>query len=412
MRGVAHYCQKCLAANPLGQELCGQCGTRLMLIVEPPAMRYDAASLNESYEEHLLERISALENSLLRMVHRLEQGLDLLMRQARNSYLDHTLIETLIGVLSEAGAIDVDQLDALWRERCQRDAAEQDESLRREELRADILARYQGTERETFAQIIDEGFALLGRGQAAKGIRLLERAAALAPGNARLLTFLGEHFFRADKMMLARDYLSRAFQVAPDDYAVCLLLGLVCGDDGESELAKGLLGNATRQGSACFAAHYGLGRLLAAEHNWPDALAEFKRALVARPSPEAHYVVGCVYYQLGRDRLASHHLRKAIEMDEEYAAAFYMLGLVYLRSGEPQRAQEAFRTARELGGNEPPYRMPAQRRSRPKEMLLISPLFNPTGRSRKRLVTGGDRRLADVVREDALNAAAGHYSQR
>ena len=64
MSQVLHYCQKCLAANPLGQEFCARCGTRLMIIVEPAAARYETAESASSNEDHLLERISALENRL------------------------------------------------------------------------------------------------------------------------------------------------------------------------------------------------------------------------------------------------------------------------------------------------------------------------------------------------------------
>jgi hypothetical protein len=72
----SHYCQKCLAANPLGQEFCARCGTRLMIIVEPLGARYDAADAAGSSEEHLLERISALENRLERLSEKVERALD------------------------------------------------------------------------------------------------------------------------------------------------------------------------------------------------------------------------------------------------------------------------------------------------------------------------------------------------
>ena len=86
MPSIAHYCQKCLAANPLGQEFCARCGTRLMLVVEPAAGRYEALESGSSNDEHLLERISALENRLMRLSEKLERGLDLLLRQAQHSH--------------------------------------------------------------------------------------------------------------------------------------------------------------------------------------------------------------------------------------------------------------------------------------------------------------------------------------
>ncbi|HET6891982.1 MAG TPA: zinc ribbon domain-containing protein, partial [Pyrinomonadaceae bacterium] len=106
MTQVAHYCQKCLAANPLGQDFCARCGTRLMIVVEPPAARYEMAEVGASSEEHLLERISALENRLARLTERLERGLDLLLRQAQNSYFDRALVKALIALLTEDGIVE------------------------------------------------------------------------------------------------------------------------------------------------------------------------------------------------------------------------------------------------------------------------------------------------------------------
>ena len=75
-----------------------------MLVVEPAASRYEDGGLQATHEEHLLERVSALENMLGRITDKLGQVLDLLLRQAHNSYMDHVLLETLIGLLNEAGA--------------------------------------------------------------------------------------------------------------------------------------------------------------------------------------------------------------------------------------------------------------------------------------------------------------------
>jgi tetratricopeptide (TPR) repeat protein len=380
----------------------------LMLIVEPPAMRYETGEGAASCDEHLLERVSALENRLARMTEQLERGVNLILRQTRNAYLNHTLLESLISALHESGAIDEKNVYLMWSERCQREARDQNENERREQLRVKFITSYQGAERVAFEQLINEGVGLFVEEESARGIRLLERAAALSPDNAPLLSFIGEHFFRAGKMTLAHHYLACAFEAAPDDYTTCLLLGLACGDEGEAERAKELLTSAARRGGASFAAHYGLGRLLAAEQRWLDALGEFKRALAARPSPEAHYVVGCVYYQLGRDRMAARHLRKAIEMDGEYAAAFYMLGLTYLRAGEGERAIEFLSAA--CAADEPHYGAPVQRLLRSKQAPLTPPLFGTARQASKRLVSSGDRRLAEAVREDALNAAASERS--
>lgn len=413
MQSVNYYCQKCLAANPFGQELCTRCGTRLMLIVEPPTGRFESDVMSAGPEEHLLERVSALENRLMRITDRLEQSLNLLLRQARNSYFDHALLESLIALLSEAGAVDREKLEGLWHERCQRDSVERDEIERRERVRAEIVAGYRGPQTEDFAQDIAEGMELMTEGLTEQALQTLERASRLAPQNIPLLAFIGEYFFRAGRMAPARSYLQRAFDLQPDDDRVCLLLGLALGDEGEAESAKLLLSDAVRRNDSCFAAHYGLGRIFAAEERWRDALQAFKRALAVRSSPEAHYVVGCCYYQLGHDRMAARHLRKAIGMDSGYAAAFYVLGLVLLRAGERQEARSCFQAARAKSSSEPRYGVAAR------NMLKATgrtppqiPFFNVARTHGRRLVTCGDKRLADAVITDALKSfGAGNKEQ-
>src|SRR3954447_15077556 len=137
---ISHYCQKCLAANPLGQEFCSRCGTRLMIVVEPSSSRFEAGSGTVSTDEHLLERISAAEARTARLAERLERSLDLLLRYAQNAYFDRSLIRALVGLLTEDGVVETDRLERMWSERCQRDTIEQEESVHRDELRMRILA--------------------------------------------------------------------------------------------------------------------------------------------------------------------------------------------------------------------------------------------------------------------------------
>src|SRR5918992_537714 len=116
-RAISHFCQNCRAANPLGQEFCQRCGTRLMLVVRPPSMRVDFPETTP-HEEHLLERITILENTMARLAERLEQGLKLLLRQSETAYTNHTLVKSLIEILNECGVVDNRQLESKWRAEC------------------------------------------------------------------------------------------------------------------------------------------------------------------------------------------------------------------------------------------------------------------------------------------------------
>jgi len=397
---IAHYCQKCLAANPLGQDFCARCGTRLMIVVEPASLRYESMEAGATGEEHLLERISVLENRLGRLTDRLERSLDLLLRQAQNSYFDRVLLKSLIGILNEDGVVESQKLERLWQERCEQDAATQEQTNRREELRSRIITSYRGVDRVVLEQFVNEGFLLIQEGNFDRGIQALRKAAEIDSDNASLLALIGEHYFETGRTRLALDYLSRALQISPDNNHVSLLLGLVCGDAGKTDRARELLETATRRGGSSFAAHYGLGRLFIAEQQWEKALREFKRALASKPSPEAHYALGCIYFLLNRDDLAARHLRKAVALDHQYGEAFHLLGLVHQRGGHDELAQRAFAQARAQAIPQEPSRK--KRAGSPSQ--LNPQLFQTGARGNRRLMTGGDRRLAEALRKDALRA--------
>lgn len=380
-----------------------------MLVVETNAARYEEESAAENYEEHLLERVSSLENHLARFAEKLERTLDLLGRQARSSYLDHLLLDTLLSVLNEAGMADRRRVERAWRERFERETAASTEDMRRATLQTKIKNAFSDLQSEMLVKVIDEAFQLFNNGKESQGVRALERAASLAQDNAPLNTFLGEHFFRQRKTLLARDYLSRAFDAEPDNLRLCLLLGLVCGDEGEAARAKSLLSKAVSDGRHSFAAHYALGRLYSAEADWQQALIHFKQALTARKCPEIYYVLGVVNYQLGRFRIAQRHLQSALKLDEDYPEAHYLLAHVYMRFDDRTHALEEFRAAesaqRKQSGTAI-QRRPANGRMKKKrvrvEEMPLPAFFIQTGKGRKRLLTGGDKRLAAALCEDAL----------
>lgn len=98
-----------------------------MLVVEPKAARFEAAESRVSTNEHLLERISATENRISRLTERLERSLDLVLRQAQNSYFDRSLVKALVDVLAEEGLVNRERLEQVWTERCQTDSTNHSE---------------------------------------------------------------------------------------------------------------------------------------------------------------------------------------------------------------------------------------------------------------------------------------------
>ncbi len=199
------FCQRCKTPNDMGEDLCGRCGTRLMLMVETSAARFEGRATGGGMEEHLLERVTAIENNISRVIDKLEKMAELMLKQSRSSYFDHELLDTLITVLGESGVVSRKRLAELWRARRSKEAAEVAAEARWDELREGALAAYEGGETGLFTRLVTEGFADYQKRRDAAGLRKLERAAALAPDNAPLNTFLGERLFLKGRPAPARD---------------------------------------------------------------------------------------------------------------------------------------------------------------------------------------------------------------
>src|SRR5215212_3691989 len=135
------FCQRCKSPNELGEDSCGQCGTRLMLLVEPSGARFESRGTGGGMEEHLLERVTAIETHISRVIDKLEKMAELMLKQSRSAYFDHELLDTLIDVLGESGAISRQRLAELWRERRKKEAGE---GVAEVETEAEKRSRFDG----------------------------------------------------------------------------------------------------------------------------------------------------------------------------------------------------------------------------------------------------------------------------
>jgi tetratricopeptide (TPR) repeat protein len=399
------FCQQCAHPNPYDRETCAKCGMRLMIITNTrTAAAYGGVEslLRPTIEEHLLERISALETELERAHDRLELMLDLLHRQATSGLYDHAMLDALVEHLSERGAVEGGKLETLWRDRVAEHYEEASEQEQFEKRIERMLGNFNGDNFDLFARLLDTGADLFIEGNSKRGIRYFEKALLLDPGNKALAFFIGEHFFRVNKHVLSRAYLERAVDSEADNYLALLMLGVICGDDGDLDSAKWHLGRALKIKKNSFTAHYGLGRILVSEGKVHEALVHLKRALRLKPTPEMYYLVGRAYLEDGRTEVAVRHLRRCIEMDPKFDAALYHLGLIYLRQENLLLAQEHFRAAYEINPRESRYRTAL--RARKAGQLAPLPVFGRTAVANRKVVTSGDVRLAELLRSDLLES--------
>ena len=407
MARLSFHCQKCGAGNPVEADLCQKCGTRILLIVEPPSTRYEVSPITP-YEEYLLERLTVYERYVDKIAERFERVLELLSQHTDNTYKDHTLLATAISLLTQKGVLEGHEIGHLYNQTLSMETRQRVKEERHERLLRKFLAGHGGEQVAPvqFVNQVKNALSQLKAGRLSPCIKSLESAVLLSPQNSALLFFLGLHFYRADKPVLAREYLARGLQIEPQNGFACLLLGLLCGDSGNTaQAADILLDFAEKALKATFVIPYSRGRLHVAEGQWEEALECFKQALAARPCPEGHYALGCAYYQLNRFKLASRMLNKAIEGDEDYAQAWYGLGLIAVRTRNYTEAAEFFGAARDVEPDLERYCRAAQRKWQAGDRVRETPPMAPK-RKGSRLISGGDKRLALFLRKETLRLCA------
>jgi tetratricopeptide (TPR) repeat protein len=369
-----------------------------MLMVRPRNYPVMAEAMERTLEEHLLERISALEAAVARANERFEQLLDLAQQQATGSFYDHMMVEALTDILSENQALDRDELERRWRVRVARHHEETIERERLDERCGIIIAGYRGSQRDDFALLVAEGTSLISAGHLRRGLRILESACALDPVNPELNYTVGEYHFHLGDTVAAAARLSDTLAEVPDHFGARLLLGLIAADEGASEAAREHLQHALTLDKHSFAAHYGLGRIFAREGKLSEALAHFKRALILRPTPEMHYLVGRAYWELGRADHALKHLQKAVRLDPRFDAALYNLGLIYWQSNRTSEAREHFRAAYEINPRDSHYRVAV--RAQAGDELPTPPAPGESTLIRRRKAKLGESRFIELLWRD------------
>lgn len=398
MKSIPHYCQSCGVLNQLGERNCRNCGTRLMLVVFPPAIRHDESIVPSFYEDHLLERVTLLEIRLSQVAERLAMALDLMLRQTKTTQSDHLLLETLIDSLNTLGAVEKDKLTHSWRKRIKSESENEVKENRSEKILKNIIGNHGEPKSDLLEHLVKESLALLEKNEEKQAIRTLERAVAASPKNVFLMLFLAETLFRADKLDAAAETLEKAHKLAPKGALTAIFLSAIYADSLEIKKAKKTLDNTAEIRKAKFCVNYVQGMLAAYESDWKNALAHFKDALTALDVPETHYLTACVYFQLAKPKLALRHLQKAVEIDTNYADAWFMLGLIYEMQADETKSYQSYELAwssRETGAQCLEF---LQRKDKRNTEIALP--FIRLQKIKKHLLTGGSPRLSNLFKTE------------
>jgi len=345
------HCQNCTTRNSLDRDFCWKCGSKLL--VPSGTMSLDSAI--PFMDEHVLERISALEYTINMLSKRVDSIMETVERVAASNFIDHTMIETLTDSLESAG-INLKNLEAEWRRRIDSRILETEDVDRLGTRIQHILDAYRGSDKKQFALWMEKSYDLLVADRGPESIHFLKAALDHEPSNVELGLLLGEIYFQSQEYTNAKECISQVLQAKPEYFEATFLMGLIQHRKGNLREAQARLEHAVGLKKESSAAQAALGSLFAETGNNQQALKHLNTALKLKPSAPVHFLMGAVYYGAGQQKRAIEHLKKATKLDPQFGEAYYQLGLLCLEMNWLRKAQECFKTAQALNPKETRYR--------------------------------------------------------
>src|SRR6266508_2148502 len=342
------YCQFCGLKNPDDEEFCSRCHSKLLVLSGVGVVEESGEAPEEiPFDEHLLERISTLEDVVKRTGEAVKTLFESLGNLEKNLFVAQTGILALQETLERRGAIRSQEVLDLWETKMDERMQAVEKKDRFLERRDRIVARFSGEDRDDFLQRLRAAeFAILAL-DADRGVRLLEELSRLDKGNVELGFYLAETFFSAGDLERAAGYFKKILAVEPNHFETLVYSGIAASERGETQTAEALLKRALEKKSDAFLPHFALGALYANSSRWDEAEGELGRALEAAPVPAAHVLLGTVLREKGEVARAIREFEEARRLQPDSEEAAFQLGLCYLEKNRARRALECFQQALE-----------------------------------------------------------------
>ncbi len=346
------YCQVCGAPNRDDHEFCVRCHQKLLVL--SGAVREEEESYEEgaeesfSFDEHLLERISILEEAVKRTAETVRQLLGALHKQEKNILINQTGVSALRELLEQKKLIGGEEWSELWESKMDYQLLALEKRERFLGVKERIAGLYHGDKRKPFLQLLEDAEYALFSFDIERAVAALESAYKLDRGNYELAYFLGETHFNEGNSEAALSYFTRVLEVKPDHYEGLVYSGVIHYESGDHNRAEESLKRAVAIYPDSFLPHFSLGAVYAGKGDLAKAVLFLERAAGVDPVPQALFLLGSCYYEMGKLSSAVHFLQEAVRHDPAFEEAHHLLGLAYLDRHWTRKALDSFRQAQRL----------------------------------------------------------------
>ena len=191
------------------------------------------------------------------------------------------------------------------------------------------------------------GLAMFKAAQFRQALAPLERALEKQPTNrVPVRVLLGLSYFGAEDYSHAVQQLSSLADAGIDDPQVTFAFALSLADTGNRERGRQILGSLVQKYPRVADIHLAMGRLEALDGNYPEAAAEFSKAIeIDSTIADVHYYIGMSLLKQTKFAEAAEEFRKEIERNPQHARAQYHLGFVLDSLGRVDDAIKQFEEA-------------------------------------------------------------------
>ena len=353
-------CQTCSAYNGDEREFCYRCQNKLLVLSGISAFEEDEIEDYEeegdlSLDEHLLERVSGLEEVVKRTAETLRSVVDAVQKHERAIFINQTGLLSVKELLEKNNLVSADELVELWESKMGEQMLALEKKQRFTERKDRIMSLFRGEKRDRFLQLLAEAEGAIDSFDPDRGIKALEEAFKLDRDNYELSFFLGEMFFNDGNLDRAKHYLERTLEVQPDHFDAAVFYGVLLHERQDLKGAERWLRRAIQISQESFLPYFSLGAIYARKGKLLRAQKFLEKAIQIEQLPQAYYLLGTIFYDKGQLERAIKSFQGALKLDPEYEEAIYHLGLCYLDRNWNRKAIDCFQEALELNPNKIEY---------------------------------------------------------
>ena len=179
-------------------------------------------------------------------------------------------------------------------------------------------------------ELYDKGLEFVSQNERDKAIDQFKRAVELHPDFGLALNELGAQYMKKGDLEKAEEALTKAFRLVPDSPDVGLNYGILLLQKKKFADAEVQLRDAVKKNDSAYTAHLYFGITLIYVKKFEEAETELQRAVTLgrEKASQAHYYLGGLYWQTGKNRQAADELEKFLKLEPKAPNADKLRGTI------------------------------------------------------------------------------------